>query len=58
MTIVYQYMNISLSREGIKHHTFQLGFYSNSCFTSEKLIHRLNLQPGRSVCSFDLVLHF
>jgi len=40
----------SLSRGSAKHHFFQLGFYSNSYFTSDgELIHRLTHQPRRPV---------
>jgi len=37
------YVPSSLFRASTKHHSFQLGFYSNSCFTSAgELIQRLN----------------
>jgi len=46
----------SLSRN-TEHHFFQLGFYSNNCFTSdEKLIHCVNFQPGGAMCFF-LILY-
>jgi hypothetical protein len=55
---VYAYIR---PRRSAKHHSFQLRFYSNSCFTNGELIHRPNTQPEGPVCFFSfflgLVLH-
>jgi len=56
---VFQYIRIysSLSRENTKYHSFLLGFYNNSCFTSgEELIHRLSSLRDQ-FASFTLVLY-